>query len=365
MAKGGHPVHFANFICHVGDAELADALEDVVIPAFLSQEKRSFRDVRYFLHQVEVTTLQLAEGPAEPVILGRLVKDMVVRSEQQFDATAGELVKANEQLRTAPSAFFVLLLKSHKLVYCHETSGAPTLDAFKGTIGTFLSHARGALIQRMKDLASGGNALDLSLVRKASPDAMSESETLEQLSKGPTLKLLRSLIPDPELEVVPLGNEETLEEFIQRFKVLELASVRLLKRNAELDNDAFFEQVRGKADKAGSDVSTITLKSKSGLIKPVVAKQLQSAISGNAEVVLSGKDETEQRLRGNNDSFKTVAKVDAVPALPRSAATVLFGLFRTQIKKGLVKLAKSSTSQEQLDRVDSVVAGMSKGGADG
>ena len=83
--SNGHPVHFANFICHVGDAELADVLREIVIPAFETKSSRAFRDIRYILQQVVVTNLLMPEGNDAPAIIGRLIKDMVVRSEQQFE----------------------------------------------------------------------------------------------------------------------------------------------------------------------------------------------------------------------------------------------------------------------------------------
>lgn len=106
--SNGHPVHFANFICHVGDAELADVLSEIIIPAFETDKTRAFRDIRYLLHQVEVTNLAMPQGPDVPVIIGRLIKDMVVRSEQQFDASSGQLLKAKQQMHTSPSSVCLL-----------------------------------------------------------------------------------------------------------------------------------------------------------------------------------------------------------------------------------------------------------------
>jgi hypothetical protein len=366
--SNGHPVHFANFICHVGDAELADVLSEIIIPAFETDKTRAFRDIRYLLHQVEVTNLAMPQGADVPVIIGRLIKDMVVRSEQQFDASSGQLLKAKQQMHTSPSSVFVLLLDSHKLIYCHETPNAPGLDAFKSTIGSFLSKAREDVVRQIHDderaTGDSGDAIHAEILYKCSPHAMSQSDITEGLKK-PTLKLLRELIPEPNLEVVPLSNDETLREFIKRFKVLDHATVRLLRRNSEIDNDEFFEQVRNKGDDAGADVSTITYKNKSGLTKDHVVSQLESALTGNAEVQLSGKDETDVRIRGTNEEFKAVAKLTDVPSSIAIAARALLGVFNEYVRKGLVKISKPQHSDGHVALIRAVVAGHAGGQADG
>lgn len=366
--SSGHSVHFANFICHVGDAELADVLSQIVIPAFETKKTRAFRDVRYFLHQVVVRNLTLPEGKEAPAIVGRLIKDMVVRSEQQFDPATGQLLKAKQQMHTSPSSLFVLLLDSHKLIYCHETANAPGLDAFKSTLRAFLSQAREDLIRKFyhdarPNVGSDGT-LDTALLYKCSPETMSEGETSESL-KTPTLKLLRELIPEPSLEVVPLSNDESLREFIERFKVLDYATVRLLRRNSEIDNDEFFEQVRNKGDDAGANVSTITYKNKNGLIKDHVISQLESALTGNAEVQLSGKDDADIRIRGTNEEFKAVAKLTDIPTSITLAAHALVGVFNAYVRKGLVKISKAQHSDGHVDLIRSTVEAYAKGQADG
>lgn len=366
--SNGHPVHFANFICHVGDAELADVLEEIIIPAFETDKTRVFREIKYFLHQVAVTKLVMPEGKEEPAIIGRLIKDMVVRSEQQFNSTTGRLLKARQQMHTSPSSLFVLLLNSHKLIYCYETANAPGLDAFKSTISTFLSHARENFVREVHNSASGINDsdrdLNVDLLYKCSPVAMSQDETQQRIQE-PTLKLLRELIPMPTLEVVPLSNDDSLREFINRFKVLDQASVRLLRRNSELDNDAFFEQVRSKGDDAGADVSTVTYKNKNGLSKDHLASQLESALTGNAEVQLSGKDESDIRIRGTNEEFKAAAKLTEVPASIKVAANALVGVFNEYVRKGLVKISRAHHSDGQIDRINSLVTAHARGRADG
>lgn len=366
--SNGHPVHFANFICHVGAAELADVLSEIVIPAFETKKTRAFRDIRYLLHQVVVTNLTMGQGREVPAIIGRLIKDMVVRSEQQFDSTSGQLLKASQQMHTSPSSMFVLLLDSHKLIYCHETANAPGLDAFKSTISSFLSRAREDSIRNLHDdarvIGDSGGALDTALLYKCSPAAMSQSDTIESLKK-PTLKLIRELVPVPNLEVVPLSNDESLREFIKRFKVLDHATVRLLRRNSEIDNDEFFEQVRNKGDDAGADVSTITYKNKNGLTKDHVVSQLESALTGNAEVQLSGKDEADIRIRGTNEEFKAVAKLTDVPSSITIAAHALVGVFNEYVHKGLVKISKAQHSDVHVSQIRSLVTAHARGNTDG
>ena len=123
-----YPVHYANFVCHFGELELLDYLNEIVIPAFvLRRGERRFKDGRYFFDAVEIVNLSSDTSMQELAICGRFVKDMIVRSEQRWDTVAGTLVTEARKLETAPSAVFVLLLASHKLIYLLETTSAPGL----------------------------------------------------------------------------------------------------------------------------------------------------------------------------------------------------------------------------------------------
>src|ERR1700754_747818 len=146
MADKKFPVHYANFVCHFGEAELLDFLEEIVVPAFTGGGVRTFKDGTYRLNSVEVLNLGTGKAASELALCGRFIKDMVVRSEQRYDAQTDTVVPDNKKLETAPSALFALLLASHKLVYLSETAHAPGMESFRSTIASLLNKARIAYI---------------------------------------------------------------------------------------------------------------------------------------------------------------------------------------------------------------------------
>ncbi len=350
MARGTHPVHFANFICHFGDAELLDYLDGIVLPSFLGSYRRVFKDTKYFFHEVEAFDVSEDSAEFEPAICGRFVKDMIVRSEQRFDSSTGELERSVDRMETAPSAIFALLLRSHKLLYLHETSAAPGLESFRSTAESFLRQGRIAYIDRIYAAIRSSEAPDQrTAVELSRLVPREEGSVAHPPEEAATKAKLRELIGSPNLEVVPLANEDSLRDFVNRFKILQTATVRLLRRNSELDNDDFFESVRLKGGKAGAETSTIVYKNTDGLAKEGVVTQLESALTGNAEVKLEGKDELGQQLRGSNDEFKVVAQMEGRPTSIRNAAVRMLRMFRQQQKAGLVQTgdAPSDVNKEE------------------
>ena len=160
MAEKKYPVHYANFVCHFGEAELLDYLDEIVVPAFLNRGVRTFKDGKYFFHSVQVFNLGNAKNQPELAICGRFVKDMVVRSEQRYDAATDTVLPDNQRMETAPSAIFALLLASHKLIYLLETASAPGLESFRSTVNSFLGKARLKYIEDVQKRAEIGTLTD-------------------------------------------------------------------------------------------------------------------------------------------------------------------------------------------------------------
>lgn len=339
MTMKRYPVHYANFVCHFGELELLDYLNEIVIPAFvLRRGERRFKDGRYFFDAVEIVNLSSDTSMQELAICGRFVKDMIVRSEQRWDTVAGTLVTEARKLETAPSAVFVLLLASHKLIYLLETTSAPGLESFKSTAAHFLSAARRDYIDSIASRAKDGGLT-----------AIEQAKFVERGNDGAPMRItktrLQELVGPVDLEIVPLSNEETLKKFLQLFKILQVASVRLVKPNSEIDNDDFIEGFRDKSDAVGSRNSTITYRNSDGLIRDKVAEQLEvAAADANAEIKLGGLDATGRVLRGSNDEFKIVSYLETKPTEIPNLARSMFRLFRSLVKDGLIKSPNTNSS---------------------
>lgn len=341
MTEKRYPVHYANFVCHFGEQELLDYLTEIVLPAFTSPKSvRSFKDGRYFFDEVELVNLASESNPPELAICGRFVKDMIVRSEQRWDSESGTLVAEARKLETAPSAVFVLLLASHKLIYLLETTSAPGMVSFRSTAANFLSAARRDYIEDIANRAKEGNLTVSELAKYVEHDE-------DGVAMRVTKTRLHQLVGATELEIVPLSNEETLRSFLQLFQKLQVASVRLVKPNSELDNDDFIEGFREKSDAVGSKNSTLVYRNSDGLIRDKVAEQLEiAAADANTEIKLEGVDATGRVLRGSNDEFKIVSYLDKKPTEMPTLARRMFHLFRSLVKDGLIKTANADPSEQ-------------------
>ncbi len=346
MANKQYPVHYANFVCHFGTDELLDYLHEIVLPAFRPQGSvRTFKDGRYFFDGTELLNLAAPGSEPELAICGRFVKDMVVKSEQRWDRSANEMVPDRSVLETAPSSIFVLLLASHKLIFLLETSNAPGMESFRSTAANFLAAARRVYID---SVASRSRISDLT---------EEEAEKfLERGEDGKTTRItkvrLNELLGPVDLELVPLSNEENLRKFLERFQLLQAATLRLVKPNSEIDNDEFLKQIRTKSDDVGSKTSTLTHRNPEGLVKAKVLGQLQAAAAeANTEIKLEGKDALGQVLRGSNEQFKVVSYLDAKPTDLAMTALRMFMLFSSQRREGLVKTPESETAERNKGKL--------------
>ncbi len=351
MTEKRYPVHYANFVCHFGSRELLDYLNEIVLPAFTSAKAvRTFKDGRYFFDSVELVNLAHEPGTLELAICGRFVKDMIVRSEQRWDSEIGTLVPEVRKLETAPSAVFVLLLASHKLIYLLETASAPGMESFRTTAATFLSAARRDYIDSIANRAKKGELTESEQAQYVEHD--------ENGKPGRVTKIrLHELVGATALEIVPLSNEETLRSFLQLFKKLQVATVRLVKPNSELDNDDFIEGLREKSEAVGSRNSTLTYRNSDGLIRDKVAEQLEvAATDANTEIKLEGIDATGRSLRGSNDEFKIVSYLDSKPAEIPSLARRMYNLFRSLRQDGLIKTADAEPSHQVMATLTTLAA---------
>src|SRR5690349_18557822 len=123
MPQGNTTLEVANFVLHFGDdLVLLDRYTEIVKPAFLKARERSFGDTTYLFHRVKEIDLS-SRGNREVGIAGRIIKKTRLVREQVFDGR--RLIQDHREMDTAPSAIFLLLLSSHRLLYSRETSGAP------------------------------------------------------------------------------------------------------------------------------------------------------------------------------------------------------------------------------------------------
>jgi len=205
---------FANFVCKFGDAPMRRYLKEIILPAFTDDaQTRSYGEDTYFhFYEVQLDRIR-ARDEEYSVIYGRFIKNTRVSRDQYFDNKRG-LVKDRRELRSSPSAFFVLLVENHRLLYYSETPGAPELTSFKSTIQKFVYEKHEKYI-------------DTLYAESKSPDAAAPNRT--------TKKALRERTPRPHIEIIPLSDPTSIGEFIDRYSVLKRVEFRIIDTNDEMD----------------------------------------------------------------------------------------------------------------------------------
>lgn len=330
MAERTLNMEMGNLICRFGsDHVLLDLAEEVVLPAFLAENQvRSYGSTRYFFHDVKPVLL---DNGADKVvgIIGRFIKDTTLAREQIFVEDKG-LVRDSESIRSSPSSIFLLILNNHRLIYVKETKDAPPKDAFKSTLLDFLRESHERFINETFEN------------HKAERD---ENPALERVTK----KDLRAKFPRPSLELIPLTSEESIEEFVRKYKILKTIEIALSDRNDENDNDPFFDLMQKRKDDIGSAKSVLKHSNPEGLDKDVAITEIAEATSqGNQEVKLVGEDEGGDTLRGNNEKFQLRKPLDNLGDSLPEAANDLYVTFSSLVQDGLVKLPEVSDKARRL-----------------
>jgi hypothetical protein len=318
-------ITLANVICRFGDhLFLLDLAKEVVFPAFAdSSLRRKYGETVYlFLNTGWITTPAAKDFPAEICLYGQIVKDTVLHREQIL--RAGQLVPSPESLPSAPSAFFVLLLSNHKLIYLPETSGAPALDAFGATLQSFLREKHRDYITALYEAARVGEK------------PVTKSSLLEQ-------------IPVPTVEVVPLATRESINDFVSSIEKLTHLEFRILTTNREFQMRGPYQRIRTDAEALGAKSSKLMYDNAEGMSKPEVTNQIElAAATGNQTVVLAGVSEDGTKVRGNNDKFKMQIPAPELPAQPQQKSRRLLDIFRTQAANGNIALDVADDSRERI-----------------
>ena len=287
---------------------------------------RKYGSSRYIVRDCVLLNLGGNDAP-DLVLAGRIIHDTVLEREQLL--VDGEIVKDHATLPHAPSAIFVLMLDTHRLIYFAETRGAPKLQALRATIQRAIRDQWNWYIRRRKaDLDQRGGRVF-------------------------TLKELREAEPEPTLRIVPLPTESSIEQFIDGFEVLKKVKLELIKPNDEIDAMAWLNDSRQMGAELGASDAEISYSNRNGLDKKEVAETVaQIAQGGNTEVSLYGTDRNGDRLTGNSEEFKLAVPVDEVSTQIEKAAPELVHVFRDKVEEGLIKLPpKTEENKGKLQKL--------------
>jgi hypothetical protein len=181
-------------------------------------------------------------------IAGRYVKNTFEKREQYLDDERDELIRDNSMMQTSPSSIFIIVLNHHRMMFYGETKNAPSLSSFRSTMKNF--------------------------IKSKFEDYVNECYQRGEATK----KHIRNQY-FPLLNIISLTSEESIEEFIQNYDLLERVEITLINPNQEIDNDDFFRQLRQKQQSALSEKTSLIYRNKKiGLSLGQISRQAISAL---------------------------------------------------------------------------------------
>lgn len=331
-------VEFGNYTLKFGDEKvLLDYFNEIVAPSF--KGRRYVRKIKdkgeYFFLDTEIIRLRLDNGQETAAIAGRIVKNTKLKRDQIY--TNDGIVADPKELETAPTSVFVLLLDNHRLIFCREVSGAPSIQNFESTSRAFLLKRHVEFIDELL--------------------AAKEIELGAPPPRGTKAKLFREN-PRPDLRITPLTDRQSLEEFVKRFKTVEELVIKLLPTNQEeINNDDFWKDLGRRKNDMNSATATVRFTNgKDGLATDEVVAQTSAATGlGNSAVQMRGHDIEGDQLKGNNEDFSLTVEIGALPKPISKAGAALHGTFKKLSESGHIVLPALAAGV--LERVKTLING--------
>lgn len=288
-------LEFGNFTLKFGpDKVLLDFFEEIVEPSFEAQKhlRKIEGKGEYFFINTSKMKITDINGKTHAAIVGRIVKNTKLKREQIFQDN--HIVLDKKELETAPTSIFILLIENHRLIFCRELPGAPSIQNFESTCQRFLSIEHKLLVEK--------------LIENATPDNEKEPP------RG-TKKKINESYPSPKLRVTPLSDRQSLSEFLNRFKKIDKVTIKLLPTNQEeIDNDSFWADLGRRKEEMGSTTASVQFNGgKDGLAGDKVEDQVSAASGmGNAQVQIRGEDSQGDSIKGNNEDFSLSIELDSL-----------------------------------------------------
>jgi hypothetical protein len=324
---------FYNLHCKFGDYDLLDFANEIVIPAMFKDYTRTYGDNIYFLHKVNLVTIN---NYYENIvgIAGKLVKNMKLKREQYYDESRYELVPDERSIESSPSSFFLIILNYHRVLFLKENRDAPSPEEFASTCTKFFNRRRDEYIDALKE-----SNIDIDGTK-------SESKL--------TKKYLRNNIPKSKVHIVPLSSEANFSSFVDNYSVLRKVEVKFINTNTEIDPGDFFQQVRQQKSSIGAETTNLrhSTSRRDGLNKENIKRTFgQASEQGTSKIVLDGQDNYGEKLKGSNESFKVSTEVDE----PYGDQDIVnrsrwyFGYFKNLLEQGIVSVVP--LSYEKIDQI--------------
>ncbi|GAB7260920.1 hypothetical protein [Dickeya ananatis] len=320
-------LEFGNYTLKFGnDLVLMDLLDEIVMPSFFEMNYiRSIKDKSdYFFINTEMVVLDDSEEHPVLGIQGRIVKNTVLSRDQIISGS--EIIEDYDELETAPSSIFLLILNTHRLILCKEVSGAPSIENFRSTSQYCLNHRWNDYIdETYKQEKEFRDGLEYRLPRV-------------------TKKSLREEIPSPKLRITTLTDKKSLEDFINLFDKINRVSIKLLPTNKEeIDNDDFFWQEFGERSENmnSRQASVLFTNPEDGLRHNAVLSQLKASTSlANSQFRMRGFDDAGDIMKGSNDDFSLTCDIKDLSKDINEASQECYSVFKDLVADERIRLPK-------------------------
>ncbi|ADI91857.1 hypothetical protein [Acinetobacter oleivorans] len=323
MATIQKNLEMVNFVCKFGDADLLDLFDEVVYPAFFNlNNKRKFRGSEYYFKNVEL--LDLGKDPLGTknliAIAGRFIKNTEL-SREQYENDKGELIRDTQGMPSAPSAIFVLMLNSHRLLYVAETKFAPNLNTFKATVDSFFRSEK--------------------------------NKYNKKLDRDEQAKF-KVRFGSPEITITPLSTEKNVFDHLRQFEKIKKVKVTLNDRNSEFNASKMFDDIHLATKKMNSTTSVEFKNLKEGLDKEETPKEIAAALKQDNQVVkVEGITQDGENLTLSNEDFKLQKKINLVQENVKKTVSNMVAAFKNVVKSGDVTVKKTDTkTQTILDKIE-------------
>lgn len=323
-----HELQIANFITTFGSkGELLDFADEIVIPSFFDDSLvRKHGSSTYYIYEPKWIDLGL-NGDRELALTGRFIKDTVLSREQIYKR--GELVEDYEEMQSSPSAFFLLLLRDHRLLYFSETAHAPDLKSFASTLQIYF---RKKWRLHLKQLHGAEN----------------NKKTHAQLRKK---------IPMPVVDVVPLAKSGSVRKLLTEFDKVTRVRFRLIRPNQETDASKVFQAVRDRIQPLDPGRLDIDVGQADGLDPSETAEAVEEAAKGmNTDIVLRGTDADGNRLKIENEDLALRLPISEPPKTRKSLGKRLYSAFLQQVSDGSIARKKAAKKvKSKIEQIASMV----------
>lgn len=279
-------MEIANLTCRskIGDKELLDVFVDYFLPAMQNQEAPGSKNSETLFYKF--IDLNVAKIENELVLYGRFIKCLNIEREQILEGNT--LILSYDTMDSAPSSFFVLLLRNHKLLWIKEMARAPLLKDFRAALLKMLNKERLDLIKNYLEKQTSNLFFDKNNIANIERRAYAE-------------------YPELEILVTPLGNNIQIQERLSRFKKIYNITLKALKRNNELGSDFSLLAKKMSETQEKMEAKNVTTEihgdTKNPLKKEVATELIQAVSDGNYEYKIQGIDDKSNKITETSDTL--------------------------------------------------------------